>query len=73
VARARLLKRGQEATSGAVEGEALVPIVRGLTETRQSLDEAPYRMRVRLVLLRRYVRRLRCALFEAEESSRAAS
>ena len=56
VARARLLKRGQEATCGAVEGEALVLIGRGLTETRQSLDVAPHGTRIRLVLLRQSVR-----------------
>src|SRR6267143_1573107 len=68
VATARLLKRGQEATRGAVEREALVLIGHGLTETRQSLDVAPDGTRIRLVLLRQYVRRLRCALFEAEAS-----
>ena len=48
--------RGEEATGGAVEGEAAVLPGRALTESRQSLHVAPDRTRIRLVLFRQRVR-----------------
>src|SRR5438309_215136 len=48
--------RGQEATGGAVEGEASILPGRALTESRQPLHVAPDGAGIRLVLFRQRVR-----------------
>src|SRR5437879_11606973 len=48
--------RGQEATGGAVEGEASILPRRALTESRQPLHVAPDGAGIRLVLFRQRVR-----------------
>ena len=50
------MDRGQEATGGAIEGEASVLPGRALTQSRESLHVPPDRSGIRLVLLGQCVR-----------------
>src|ERR1700719_3281180 len=58
----RSVNRGQEATGGAIEGEASVLPGRALTQSRESLHVAPDRSGIRLVLLGQCVRLSRLLL-----------
>ena len=50
------MNRGQEATGGAIEGESSVLPGCALTQSRESLHEAPDRSGIRLVLLGQCIR-----------------